>query len=322
MSWRILPRRILGVGLLLIAALGVTGYLIAGREVKATITQQLMHRRQTLARAEASNITSFFQVFGESIAVFAQLSSMKGHDAKALQDMNLFVEQWQVSNLVGGVVLTDRRGIVQLNANVLGTADTGVSIADRDYFVWAKSQPESGKYFVGQPVVSRLGGTKGQLIVPVAAAVYQQGTFVGVLAASVKLKLLTEHYLALIKVSDETHLYLTDSHGQLLYSNSGSDTVDSSIFQLFPSLEDKFNTYEEGTLLTSERLVAYSPILLVSQSWWLVMVSPIQDIMDFMVPIYIRQVAILLLVTLTMLLFGVLAVRDNQTKKLRDSSRI
>src|SRR3989344_3032300 len=93
----------------------------------------------------------------------------------------------------------------------------------------------SEEYLRGEPVSSRLGATKGQLIVPVAGAVYDgESGFVGALTASVKLKPLTERYLALMKVSDETDVYLTNQRGELLYSTSAADAVGSSVFELLP----------------------------------------------------------------------------------------
>ena len=163
---------------------------------------------------------------------------------------------------------------------------------------------------MGEPVISRLGASKGQLIVPVAGAVYDQGDFVGVLAASVKLKPLTERYLALMKVSDQTDVYLVNQRGELLYSSSAPDTVGASIFQVFPELEQALSTTGEGNLQASRRLIAYAPISLDSQNWWLVMASPVEDIRGVTVPIYIRQLALLLLVGCSMVIFGVVAARD------------
>lgn len=309
----------------MIVGLGAAFYLVLGRGAKSTVTQQLLRRQQTIARAEASNITSFFQVFGDSMAVLAQLSSMERRGPETVQDMDAFVEQWRDSDLVGGVVLTDRNGVVRFNSNVLGTRDVGASLADRDYFVWAENQLGEGEYFIGQPVVSRLGASKGQTIVVVAAPVYQNGIFAGVVAASVKLQPLTERYLGLMKVSDATDVYLINEHGDLLYSSSASDAMGSNLFEHLQGLKNTLNTTEEGKLQVSyldpksgkpeEHLIAYSPITLGSQNWLIIMASPIQDITDLTAPIYIRIAAMLLLVSLTVLLFGVIVSRDNQIQK-------
>lgn len=300
--------------LLLVGGLGAIFYLSLGRVAKLSITQQLLRREQIIARAEASNITSFFQVFGDSIAVLAQLHSMDRRDAVTTKDLDKFVEQWQDRDLIGGVVLTDRYGVVQFDSNILGTWDVGVSLADRDYFVWAKSQPREGEYFVGQLVKSRVGASKGQVIVPVASPVYQNGVFTGVVVASVKLNLLTQHYLELMKVPDQENVYLVNQSGDVLYSNSAPDSVGSNIFELLPGLKNILNTGQEGNLQTKAHLKAYSPISLGSQNWSLVVVSPIQNVVNLTMPVYIRLAIMLLLVFLAILLFGAVTSREVQKR--------
>jgi len=310
MFWRVLPVRLWWFGLLLVAGLSVTFYLALGRVAKLSITQQLLHQDQIIARAEASNIMSFFQAFGDSTAVLAQLHSMERKDAVTAQDMNAFVEQWRDSDLVGGVALTDRYGVVLFNSNVLGTRDVGESLGDRDYFVWAKSQPEEGEYFIGAPVVSRTGASKGQVIVPVASPVYQNGVFTGVVVASVKLNSLTKHCLELMKVSDQQDIYLTNQSGEILYSNSAPDSVGSNIFEFLPGLKDTLKPAKEGNLQTKAHLKAYSPISLGSQNWSLVTVSPVRDVVSLTMPFYVRLAIMLLLVFLTILLYGAVVTRE------------
>jgi len=314
MSWRVLSTRLWLFGLLLVAGLGVTFYLALGRIAKSSITQQLLHQEQIIARAEASNIMSFFQAFGDSTAVLAQLHSMERKDAVTAQDMDAFVEQWRDSDLVGGVVLTDRHGVVLFNSNVLGTRDVGKSLRDRDYFVWAKSQPKEGEYFIGTPVVSRTGASKGQVIVPVASPVYQNGVFTGVVVASVKLNSLTKHHLELMRVSDQEDVYLTNQSGEILYSNSAPDSVGSNIFEFLPGLKDTLKPAEEGNLQTKAHLKAYSPISLGSQNWSLVTVSSVRDVVSLTTSVYVRLAIMLLLVFLTILLFGIVTSREMERK--------
>ena len=305
----------------MIVGLGAVFYLVLFREAESAITQQMLRREQVIARAGAANVVSFFQVFGNSIAVLAQLSSMERRDAKTVHDLDAFVEQWRGSDLVGGVALTDRDGLVLLNSNVLGTSDAGASLADRDYFLWAKNSSEEGKYFVGQPVNSRLGTTEGQLIVPVAAPVFQKGEFSGVAVASVKLRPLTERYLNLMKISDRTEIYLIDSRGKLLYS-SVPDAVDLNISELLgDNVTNALDTAQEGKLHATyvnpksgkpeDHLIAYSPIFLGGQNKLLIISSTGQNSAD-PTAFQIRQTAILILASLTILLFGIIVARENK----------
>lgn len=295
------------IGLLAAAGLAAAFYLILSHGADTSTGGQLVRREVTIARAGASNIASFFEVFGQSVAVFSQLSSMENLGTKTLEDMDTFMDQWRDSGLVGGIVLTDRNGVVRLNSNVLGTSDIGASLADRDYFVWAKLKPKRGEYFIGQPVVSRLGATKGQIIVPVAAPVYQNDVFVGVVSTSVKLKPLTERYLGLMKISERTGVYLLSGRGEVLYSSSGSQTLSDN-------LKAALDTTKEGQLSAEGRSIAYSPVPLGSQSWLLIVASPRADDLTSTTPFYIRQVALLLGLSFTTLLFGVIVGRRGQKR--------
>lgn len=282
--------------------------------------QQMLSREQVMARAEARNVESFFQVFGDSIAVLAQLSSMERRDAKTIHDLDIFVEQWRGSNLVGGIVLTDKDGLAKFNSNVSGIPDVGMSLSDRDYFLWAKNSPE-GKYVVGQPVTSRLGPTKGQIIVPVAAPLYQKGVFAGVLVASVKLHPLIERYLKLMKVSDQTEVYLVNQEGKPLYG-SVPDAV---------GFENALKAKQEGRLQATyldsksgkpeDHLIASSPISLGSQNWLLIMSSVSQDAKDLTAFIQIRRTVILILTSAAILMFGIIVAQENKIKKVCKNNR-
>lgn len=308
MFWYIRPIRLWWIGFLAMAGLAAAFYLVLSHREEASIIGKLQRREATIARAGASNIASFFEVFGESVAVLSQLSSMESLGAKTRGDMRAFVVQWRDSGLIGGVLLTDSNGVVQLNSNVLGTSDVGISVADRDYFVWSKGMPQEGEYFVGQPVVSRLGATKDQVIVPVAAPVYQNKTFVGAISTSVKLEPLTKRYLELMKISERTAVYLIDQRRDLLYSSSGGSRT------LIDNIKKILDTTKEGQLQAEGYSIAYSPVSLGSQNWLLIVASPVQEAFSLSVPFYIRQVAVLIWVSLTTLLFGVMVGRRGQNK--------
>lgn len=319
---RIFSGRIFSLGLLSIAVyavLGVVFYLASGWGAESSVGQQFLSREQVIARAEASNIILFFQKFGNSVAFLAQLSSIESGSASAGYDLDTFVNQQRDTGFVWGVVLTDKDGVVQLNSNVLGTRDTGVSLADRDFFVWAKTQGEKGEYFITHPVVSRLGASKGKTIIVVASPVYRNGTFKGVVAASVIVQPLVERFFGLMKVSDLTEIYLFDGRGDLLYGNSAPDMVGANISDLFPgdqTLREKVKSTlglpKEGQFQSEKYFVAYSPILLGTQTWQLIISTPAKEVIDPAGPLYVRQIALMILAGFTILLLGVIVIRRNQ----------
>ena len=119
-----------GFGTLVLVGLGLALYFILARAILPSRYQPL-YKEQLLARAEAANLVSFFQLFGNSIAVLGQSPSLDGRNEATVKIMDAFVEQWRESGLVGGVILTDRDGVVRFNSNLLRVPDVGRSVADR-----------------------------------------------------------------------------------------------------------------------------------------------------------------------------------------------
>ncbi len=303
-----------------VVVVGSASYLILSQGTEATVTRQLLDRKRIIARAEVANITTFFEKFGNSVATLAQLSSIEARDGDAEGDMDTFVEQRRETNLIGGVILTDKNGVVQFNSNVLGTRDLGASLADRDYFIWAKNQGQKGEYFISQPVVSRLGATKGQTIVVVASPVIINDVFSGVVASSVRLEPLAERFLGLMKISALTEVYLVDGNGDLLYSNSAPNMVGSNISKVFSddsALNDKIkNALGKAVgdqFQTEKHLIAYSPVILGTQSWLLIISSPLTQVEDLTRPVYIQQAGLFIITAITILVLGAIAVRKNHS---------
>lgn len=290
-------------GLIAIAGLVGAGYLILSHGVRSVITQELINREKIIARADAGNIVSFFETIGSSVALRAQMRSMERVDSTTSEDLDAFVDQWRESGLVAGIVLTDNRGVVILNSSIGGTADVGESLADRDYFVWAKNQKGEGEYFIGAPVISRLGASEGQTIVTVASPVFTGNVFRGVVSVAVELLPLTQRNLELLRISDRTEVYLVDQSGNTLYSSSGSRTLSTNLINII-------TTSQEGQLQKEGRLIAYSPVALGSQKWVLVVASPLEEVVSRSMPLHIRQVVILILVSVTTLLFGIIFSRS------------
>lgn len=309
-------------GLFLVVGVAAASYVLIGREAELTIARQVLKRERVIARAQSSNIVSYFERFGSSVVGLAGSSTIDRRDLSTTHDMDLFVEQRRESGLVSGIVLTDAEGIVEFNSTVTGAPDPGVSLADRDYFGWAKGEQGEGNYFIGRPVVSRLGASEGQVIVPVASPVFRNEVFTGAAVAAVRLAPLTANFFGLMKVSDKTEVLLLDKDGRMLFSSLSPDLVGTDVLKLLegrPDADSKalsnklkgiLGASQGGEFLNGEQLVAYSPVQLKAQNWLLVIVAPDEEIAMLAEPIYLRQTAILLFVFLTFLLSGVLISRS------------
>lgn len=308
---RISSSWIFRLSLMVITVLGVAFYLVLGRAAHSSVTELLLIQQQTIARAEKSNIITFFERFGDGVATLAQTTSVERGDADVLEDLDTFMEQRRDTGIIGGVILTDKVGIVQYNSNALGTRDVGENVSDRNYFAWAKSEAKKGEYYISRPMVSRLGASEGQTIIVVASPVYRNGEFSGVVAASVKLEPLVERFFGIMKVSDSTSVYLVDENGDLIYSNAdGTDALSDQTFS--DRIKNALGATEGGRFSTDKYLAAYSPITLGVQKWLLIISYPTQEASGLTTPFYVRQTLLFIVTAAIIFLFATMSARKNQ----------
>jgi C4-dicarboxylate-specific signal transduction histidine kinase len=304
---RLPPSRLWIFWLLSMGFIAAAFYVVLSRGAVESVSDNYLAREETLVKATISNFETFFEAIGKSTAYRARLNNKRQWDSVTVQDMDEFVDEWRDSNLISGILLADRGGVVRLTSNVKGIRDVGESIADRDYFIWAKEQPDVEEYFIGKPVVSRLGASKGQVVVPVASPVFVDGAFKGVLATSIKWEALTQRFLDKVKISDLTYFYFLDTNKDILYTSPGSATPSADLMNLV-------SVDREGKMQKDGQLIAYSTMELGNQNWILVAVSPSEGAYNLTPPFYIRQTAILVIIALTTLGFGIYMSRETQNK--------
>lgn len=296
-----------------------TGYFVVSRKIKSSTEEQLLNKQQVIARAEASNTTIFFERIGDGVATLAQLKDIENNSPNAQASLDLFIKQRQDTGYVSGVLLTDKNGKSILNSNVLGTKDVSNQVSDRNYFIWARDQAKEGEYYVSEPVISRSGASKGEPIVVVASPIYKNEKFNGVIATAIKLDPLVNRFIELMKVSDQSQAYLINQDGNLIYNKNNPNSIDTDISKFITednSFTDKITKAAEknqdGQFSTKKHLVAYSPINIPGQKWLLVITLPTDEVQKGTQQIFIRQLSMVTLVTLTLLLIGLLSARKNR----------
>jgi C4-dicarboxylate-specific signal transduction histidine kinase len=308
--------------LLLLVFLGFVFYLILGKGARNALVEQMLHREQANARAGASSIATFFELVGKtSIAISNRDEIIKpGPQTDVLLESAML--KWK-DTPVTSIILIDKNGKV-INAayrELLG--EVGISVADREHFIWAKNA-ESSEFYVSEAIESRLRG-ENYYVVPVASPVIdKEGNFNGVLAFGVSMDQLTDDYMNHLKISDKTEIYITKHDGNFIYASreelQGENAIEfieehpflgSEI--LTERLKELLKNVQEGKLEVAypenvgtafplkTRLIAYSPVHVRGREWILVVATPIEDALISITPIYFRQAASVLIIFLAFL---------------------
>lgn len=279
MFWKNVIDKIWYFNIFLIIILGTLFYLVLAKNSKINVINRIYEKSRIVARAESSNIVSFFEFFGTSVAARARYIDTNSN--KGLQE---FMDQWSDTSLIGGIALTDENGIVILNANSIKTKDVGMSLVDRDYFDWAKTKAKVGDYFIGKPVIGRGKSTAGKMIVPVASAVFDGEKFKGAIVSSVFLEAVAKSHLEFMEVSDLTKISLNDGSGNVLY--------------------------EENLEFGEQNLIEVNyPFQIGNQKWFVKVISPEIEVINQIKPIHIRQLSVFSLIVLAIIMYGAIIER-------------
>lgn len=309
------------------AGLGIATYLLMGRGAVKMLTEQTLHREQVIVRSGAASIQSFLTLLADSISSVGRNELVTFSDLARTKRILAHLVEGYKSTPINGVILVDEKGKVLLNPNIKGEGPISSELlSDRDYFIWSKDAKE-GEIFFGSPVVSRLGASKGRMIVPVAAPIIREGKFQGILVASVVIDDLTSQYLDDLRISEKSEVYLIKQDGTIIYSDRFTDPVGKNIIEILKNntflgsrlLLDKVDQFLKGKnegkeiiaypslenqTVFSRRLVAYSPINLGrDQYWYLAISTPIKDALVFMAPFYTREILLVILIFLSVSIY-------------------
>lgn len=304
------------VGLFSIVVLGFIVYTTLIKKADSIVTEQRLRKQQIIAKADAGNAVLFFEDIGSSIVILSQFVNTERQDAKSLANIKTFIEQQQSKEIIGGIGITDKNGVYILNYNTEGIDIRGQSTADQDFFIWAKDQGKKGEFFISRPIIGRFGPSKGQVIVTVAAPLHRNDTFIGTLVTSVKLKPFLDRFFGLAKLSGETRVYVFDDQELLLYSNLYPNSVGDNISEvllddeeLVDGIKNVLVADKEENFITKKQLVSSSRIILGTQRWFVFVASSTEEVDNLIIPLRIKQIAIVLLIAFGIVLFGGIAIK-------------
>jgi hypothetical protein len=311
---------------LIIVFLAAAAYLFLIWQFSKTLSDQALYRKQLVAKAGGETISVFVQSLGFQTATFATRASIvTPNSVDTPSALKALIEGWK-GTPVYGVVLTDANGVVMYGVERPGPIGPGSSIADRDCFKWAKSAGK-GEIYLGDPIITRMGFSKGQYIVPITTPVIKNGEFNGAVVTAFSLDDLRNDYLESLKIRDSSRIYLIDKNGAILSSTAqeliGTNYLDyvkkSGIAgkdEIIKVLGSALNAKSEGEIdltLPDETkngepvhfLIGYAPINIYTAHWVLAVAAPADEATSSLNPFYLTNLGLAGLVILASLVIAI-----------------
>lgn len=306
---------------LLTIILGLVYFLVVCFLPKYSVTGQLLRQEHAIAEAQARNIQSFIDNLGSDLVAVSKEKEIINPGPGTNEILKSFTDRWDKHELITGISVTDKNGVVTYNYSNLSPMEVGTSLADRDYYLWAKEQLPEGGYIVGSSVIARYGINKGKYITTLAAPVFKDGVFSGMVASAVRTEVMTRYFLGTINVSDDTDVYLLGKSGYVLFNSrdpedleinideiknnslfADNKTLNEKIYNALAKEKDgstiaKFVDSESG--IAESHAIAYFPIIMPGRHWLVVLASPVTKVTKASIPKYVNQVSILMFLSLT-----------------------
>lgn len=281
-------------------AVGCLMYTYSVRTTKKALVEQMLHRQQVISRAGAKSMENFLNYLGFQLSTYATRRAIINVDGNTQENLDEFTRIWAKNSPIVGIVLTDAKGTTIYNSNVDNISSVGTELSDRDYFKEIIEVSKPGFVSVGDPVISRLGSSKGQYIVPVATGVFDSaGRFKGILASAMLLSEATTQYLEPLKISYNSRVYLIADNGMVLSSphpglegqnyftylsergyKDTSNLREGLIAALQKGGEQKLDVYmpQEPDLIPTRYLIATAPVKYgQGKNWTLAVATPAEE---------------------------------------------
>lgn len=318
--------------------------------VSNTLVEQILFREELAAKAGSKSISIFVENLGFQISIFATRTSIVSPNPQDTPKALKTLVDGMRKTPITGVMLADSRGIVLYGFEKSGPFAGGEDISDREYFKWAKSAKE-GEEYIGAPITSRLGFSKGRYIIPLAVPVIKEGEFNGVLVVAFFVDELTTQYLNESKISSNTRIYIIDKEGLVISSptekllglnyldyiknlnidrsNEIYGTLRSALASDTAGTTDIYLPDETKSGFLTRFFVGYAPIKVQGSRWLLVIATPASDALASLSPLRFRDLGIIGLVVSVSIVIAfylektldILGKRSKVTKDRKESPR-
>jgi hypothetical protein len=272
---------ILGIVIFVLISVGILLYWRDSFLVEQAATKATQLKLLVLSRAGARTTERVLSLFKAELVVLERKEEIKNQDiagARKLLTEILTSIDLPIAHQMG---LISKDGVLLAVVNKEGNRENeGNSLADRDYFQWAKTAKE-GEIFLSEPIIARSGSIKGQWVVALATPVIDKnGSFNGCLYLPIGLDDLTINYVDTLEISSTTVGYVISKDAVVL-SSQYKDLIGVNIRDY--AQKEKWHGYESYLTMINKMIqgeegssVYYFPDTNKKVEKWISSYSPIR----------------------------------------------
>lgn len=306
------------VGLFLVIIVGFFYVINWFRVSRTIVADEIPVREVTLVQAEAANIRSFFEVFGDSVAALSRTPATSLRNESTKRTFDAFLAQWEDTGVINEIVMTNKEGNVIVRSSVSGFEGDDL-LNDTDFYLWAKEQTDPRRYYISKPFINTSNEENKVVSVAIVTPVIEE-EFTGLIAAMINLDSLSRDYLGLIKSTDNREVYIIDHEGELVYpvgSLKHSRNIFNKTIQRSPisidyllagKLKYAISNSDSGYIQSAGYFLAYSNLVMDNNNWFVISLAPKSALSDFSSPLYVQHISMLLISIASIVLVSWLAI--------------
>lgn len=192
-------------------------FWLLGSRTEEILVERIKDQKLVLVRSGSVLISEFLQEVKTSLILLSEAEAIKKLDLDEGKIIIRRLSDNYKNKPLGDIIWIDRNGMAMADMSQDGRG-VGVSLADRDYFLWTKTRAGPGEVFISEPIIGRGGSWEGWWGIVLATPVFYQGRFNGAMAVVLPAEKLTEHFVEPLSASYENQIFLTNQKGIIVAS--------------------------------------------------------------------------------------------------------
>ncbi|MFC1711623.1 cache domain-containing protein [Patescibacteria group bacterium] len=244
---KIKTRYIITLGILLVILLSSVFHLllwVAANKLEASTVASIKKQNLAISQNGSHILENFFDNSQIQLYLLSELEAVKKSEVEPnLNALKLFAQQLNgKKDLYGAVGRVDKDGFGLGGINIpkleMCHDCLGLSVKDRDYFIWAKEQTKSGNIYVTDPILARGGISKDTYIIIMATPVFYQNKFNGLVFLSFPLEKIKKQFITPLLISPDIKAALISEDDYILCSPT-ADSAGKTLAQRFEVKDER-----------------------------------------------------------------------------------